>query len=111
MLYNIYAGLGGGFGGYQYQYTAEFSSYQEAEDEAIQCAIEDYESYEGLHGILSYGDIKEEYCEENEISEDNLTDKDYEEIDSMYREEIESWISYLVTTVEEDPDHDRFIGW
>jgi GT2 family glycosyltransferase len=29
----------------------------------------------------------------------------------MYMEEVEGWLSYLATTIEEDPDHDRYYEW
>lgn len=82
--YNLYAGLGGGFGGYQYHCT------------------EDYDAEEAA---------REQYCEENELTEDELTQEDEDEISGMYQEEIEGWLSYLVTTVEEDPNHDRYYKW
>lgn len=71
--YNLYAGLGGGFGGYQYHCTEDYDSREDAEEAARELAIEEYQSYEGMHGILSEGDIREQYCEENELTEDELT--------------------------------------
>lgn len=109
--YNLYAGLGGGFGGYQYHCTEDYDSREDAEKAARELAIEEYQSYEGMHGILSEGDIREQYCEENELTEDELTQEDEDEISGMYQEEIEGWLSYLVTTVEEDPNHDRYYKW
>lgn len=53
--YNIYAGLGGGFGGASYQGTGDFKSLADAENEAYQLAVEEYESYSGCHGLLSWG--------------------------------------------------------
>lgn len=49
-LYNLYAGLSGGFGGYQYHCTEEYNSKDEALEAARQLAIEEYQSYEGCHG-------------------------------------------------------------
>lgn len=105
MLYNIYAGR---FGGCQYQYTEDFQDEQEAMDAAHDAAVEDYQMYEGMGGISSWSDIKEEYCEANGIFENELTEEDNREIDCIYDDEMESWLSFAVTTVEEDPDHDRF---
>jgi hypothetical protein len=51
MKYNIYAGLGGTLGGAQYRGTGEFENFDDAEDYAYRIAVEDYESYEGYHGI------------------------------------------------------------
>lgn len=49
--YNLYAGLGGGFGGYQYHCTEDYDSREDAEETARELAIEEYQSYEGMHGI------------------------------------------------------------
>ena len=57
--YNIYAGLGGSFGGATYQYTSEFEDIDEAIDAAYTEAVEIYDSYEGLHGLLTYGNALE----------------------------------------------------
>ena len=51
--YNIYAGLGGSFGGAAYRGTGDFKSLADAENEAYELAVEEYQSYEGYHGILS----------------------------------------------------------
>ena len=64
MKYNIYAGLGGGFGGSEYILTEEFNTKNEALKYARDEAIEIYKSYEGFHGIRSYNEIVEEYEEE-----------------------------------------------
>lgn len=53
--YNIYAGLGGGFGGKKYQYTGLFESH-----EAWAAACEEYDSYEGANGLGTYADAMEE---------------------------------------------------
>lgn len=109
--YNLYAGLSGDFGGYQYHCTEEYSSKEEAEEAARELAIEEYQSYEGYYGVLSEEQVREEYCEENGISENELSQEDEDEISYIYQEEVEGWLSYLVTTVEEDPNHDRFYKW
>lgn len=93
--YKIYAGLGGGFGGAQYVTTEEFESEEAASRYAYECAIEDYQSYEGLHGLASFGDI----CEN---PEDYGLDEDFcdEDAEQIYQEEIESWIEYWAELVE-----------
>lgn len=58
--YNIYAGLGGGFGGKKYQYTGLFESHEDAEHEAWEAACEEYDSYEGTNGLGTYADAIEE---------------------------------------------------
>lgn len=37
--YNIYSGLGGSFGGANYQYTGLYETEEEAEDDAFQAAL------------------------------------------------------------------------
>lgn len=95
-LYNIYAGLGGGFGGANLECSEYFSSQEEADDYAYACAVEEYESYEGLHGILGWAEVAEENDLDPEIDED--------EIDVIYREEIESWIDYRAVPADKDLD-------
>ena len=63
MKFEIYAGLGGGFGGASYIEIIEVNTREEAEEYARQCAIDDYESYEGSHGILSRDDVFEDLLE------------------------------------------------
>lgn len=105
--YNLYAGLGGGFGGAVYVATEDFNSFEDAEARARELAVEEYESYEGMHGILSPNDIRESYCEDNELSEGDLGDEDDEAIMDMYTEEVEGWIAYKAVLASEDPDFDE----
>lgn len=100
--YNIYAGLSDSFGGVDYQYTASFENQKEADEEAFVVACDIYESYEGLHGILSYYDVEEQYCQEKNIEHENLTKEDYEEIDIIYYNERDNWISYYAIPTEKD---------
>ena len=101
-LYNIYAGLDGSFGGATYQYTSEFEDIDEAIDAAYTKAVEIYDSYEGLHGLLTYGNALEEA--KNQINEEpDLEGLDFEEFaDEIYNEYVESWIDYYVISTEED---------
>ena len=85
--FEIYAGLGGGFGGPEYQITEEFECESDAEEYACQLAQDVYYSYEGLHGILDIEEIME--C--NECSEEDA----YE----IQKYDIDSWIEYYVTEV------------
>lgn len=94
MKYNIYAGLGGGFGGATYKGTGDFSSRESAEEMAYQYAVEEYEMYEGLHGIRSWTDIADEECLDYE--------EDEYKINEMYEDEKESWMEYYVVLTEED---------
>ena len=102
-LFNIYAGLGGSFGGATYRGTGEFKSYADAENEAYQLAVEEYESYSGCHGLLEWGDVAD--ANGLDYTEDSA------EIDELYIEEMESWLDYYAVLASEDEDtleEDRF---
>lgn len=101
--YNIYAGLGGSFGGATYQGTGDFKSLADAEQYAYELAVEEYVAYEGLHGILSWYDV----ADENglDYNEDSI------DIDDLYQEELENWTEYYAVLASEDEDtleEDRF---
>ena len=82
--YEIYAGLGGGFGGAQYIGVLEFESVEEAEEYAYEEACQIYESYDGCHGLMSIEDImEEEECDEEEAGE-------------IWIDQRENWLSYYV---------------
>jgi hypothetical protein len=112
MGYHIYAGLSGGFGGATYSGYYDVEDKAEAESYAREIAIEEYQSYEGYHGILSEyecaqelygeggpGDVPE-WVWESKIAQ--------EEIREMYIEEIESWIEYYVVEGEEEEMPDEY---
>ena len=92
MKFEIFAGLSGGFGGAQSLGVFDFDNEDEALQAARNAAIEEYESYEGCHGILSWEECKEDLIESFGITEDD--------VDMAYLEEIESWIEYYVEEVE-----------
>ena len=101
--FNIYAGLGGSFGGAEYQGTGDFRSLADAEQYAYELAVEEYEFYEGLHGILSWHDV----ADANGL--DYISGSN--EIDELYNQEIEDWIEYYAILASEDEDtleEDRF---
>ena len=81
--WKIYAGLGGGFNSIRYIKTYEGTKDQ-AEKEAYYAAVEEYESYEGLHGLRTVDEIMDE------------EGVDYEEAQQIYNEEMESWLDYSV---------------
>jgi len=81
--WDIFAGLGGGFGGANYMRT-ETCTKNDAETCAYEDACDEYESYAGMHGIRSHSDI---------MDEDGV---DEEEADEIYNEERESWLDYYV---------------
>ena len=88
--FKIFAGLGGGFGGARFVGIEEHESRSEASKNAYEYAVEEYESYGGLHGLRT----REEVMEEDEIEDEDIGDE-------AYREEIEGWIEYYVEEVSE----------
>lgn len=94
MKFKIYAGLSGGFGGATYQMTEDYASMDEALEDAYNLAVEEYQSYEGMHGIMSWEDCREDL-------EESGFDYDDETVDNRYQEELESWLSYYVELEEE----------
>ena len=93
--YNIYAGLGGSFGGANYKFTIEANSLEEAMDIAYQEAVEEYQQYEGLHGLRTWIDCAEELGVD-------IEEEDSEDVDDLYNSEIESWIDYYAILTSED---------
>lgn len=89
MKYLVWAGLGGGFGGPNFQGIFEFNNDTEAEEESRNMAIEEYQSYEGHHGINSFEDIIDNYEDFGITDVDNL-----DEVGEAYNEEVEFWIVY-----------------
>ena len=86
--YEVWAGLGGGFGGANYKGTYEFMDYNEAMEEAREDAVEYYVLYEGTNGLRTV----EEIAEENpELDEDEVLE--------IYNEEMEDRIEYYVVEV------------
>ena len=79
----------------------EFNSQEEADTAAYQMAIEDYESYEGLHGIRSMREIAEEDfgVELDELDYDTAT---YIDIETTYMEERENQISYSAEEISRE---------
>lgn len=94
MRYKIYAGLSGGFGGANYMFTENYNSMDEALKDAYRLAVEEYQSYEGCHGIMDWDDCRKDLI-------DSGFDYDDEAVDNHYQEELESWLSYYVEPEEE----------
>ena len=92
--FKIYAGLDGGFGGANYVGTYEYENIDEALNDAYNIAVEEYQSYEGCHGLLNIHDCIEDMRDSGWIDED-MTDAEIEDMAySHYLEEVESWIAY-----------------
>ena len=84
--YIILAGLGGGFNSCKELRTLYFSKEDVSEEELVELArdyaLEEYSSYEGMHGLRSIDDI----MEEEEV--------DYCEAEEIYQDDVETWIGY-----------------
>ena len=92
MKFAIKAALGGGFGGIEMADAEiqEFPSYQKAVDYAYEKACEEYDQYDGLHGLRSV----EQIMEEDDI-------EDYDEAYQQWEEERESWLDYEAIEIKE----------
>lgn len=80
----------------------EYKTKNDAIDEARVLAIEDYESFEGYHGIPDIGDIMdepEEYGLDADVSEDECWE--------VYYEQRESWLDYWVEEASGPDDKDE----
>ena len=106
--FKIYCGMGGSFGGARYNGTYEYADIDEALLVAYQMAEEEYQSYEGYHGIMSPADVEEDLRDSGFIEDDMTDDEIADMVNSYYREEIESWIDYEVrpATGPDDQDED-----
>ena len=79
----------------------EFVSQQEADKAAYQLAIEDYESFEGLHGIRSMAEIAEEDFD-LDWEELEYHPGDYAAVETVYFDERESQLSYSAEEISEE---------
>ena len=99
--YNIYAGLTS----MEYKGTTECKNADEALDYAYELAVEEYESYAGLHGIPSWEELEQEvrdmYSAEIDAGEYDEDDIEYMTQDA-WNEEVESWIQYQVIPTDKD---------
>lgn len=98
--YNIYAGLGGSFGGAQYYSTILAKDIDEAYKYAYECARSEYETYEGNRGIKSWYDIAFDLGFNPD--EADMTEEEEEEVSEVYNEEVEEWICYRAILTSED---------
>ena len=104
--FKIYAGLSGGFGGAKYQGTYEYNEVGEASYDAYRLAEEEYQSYEGYHGILDYEQCREDLYDSGFIDDDMTDDEIADMIYNHYLGEMESWIDYYVVQASGPDDID-----
>lgn len=95
----IFAGLGGGFGGPIFHGVFEYKDEVEAERDAYLKAEEEYQSYEGAHGVMSWEDCYEDALASGWIDESSTQNEIEDCVDDYYTEQIEGWISYYVREV------------
>ena len=79
----------------------EFANEKVANDYAYQCAIDEYECFEGLHGIRGMSEIAEEDFDLNWEELDYNTG-DYAAVEAAYFDERESQISYSAEEISEE---------
>lgn len=103
--FELFVGLGRGFGGATSVGIHEFDSEKEAEELALQLAIEEYQTYEGRFGLLSYEDVRSECIEEvGGFFEDDV---DFENaVNERYMEEMMTWILYYVYEIFDDEEEE-----
>lgn len=95
--YELFAGLGGGFGGPQSYGIYECADAQEADKMAYDLAVEEYESYGGYHGLDDEEAVRQDLADSyydgdlSQVSDDELRD--------AYVEQIESWIEWYAVPV------------
>lgn len=104
--FNIYAGLGGGFGGAEYCSTILAEDIDEASNYAYECARSEYELYEGNKGIKSWDDVAFDLGFNPDTTD--MTEEEEEEVSETYNEEVEGWICYYAVLTSEDdiPEED-----
>jgi hypothetical protein len=90
--YKIYAGLAGGFGGAKYIETEHFDTYDQAVEYAYDLAVEEYNSYVGLYGLLFWADCYHQAVEEG-------LEKADEYATEFYEEEMSTWLDYYVEEI------------
>lgn len=96
--FKIFAGLNGGA---TEQGIWEFTTKEDAVRYAYDLAIEEYQSYEGSHGILSYDECYEDCLESEWIDPDSMSEAEIELIvERHYLDQIESWTECYVEEVK-----------
>lgn len=100
MKFNIYAGS---CNEATFIDTVEAETADEAYVLAYEAAVEDYRTYEGMHGLRDWGQIAESMVEEGTIP---CIEGYEDDVDIEYSNEIDTWINYWAVGADEDPDWD-----
>ena len=84
----------------------EASSEENAAEIAYELAVEEYMSYEGLHGVRNREEIAEEMFGDPDSGEeydlDTLTNAQLEEVEEAYQQEIEWTIDYWAEEITKE---------
>ena len=97
--FKIFAGLSGGFGGPEYHGTYEYPNRDEAMKDAYDLAFEEYESYGGYHGLMTWDDVYQDLVDSGFI--DTISDNEIEEmVNDAYQEQVEGWLTYNAIPVK-----------
>lgn len=97
--FKIFAGLSGGFGGPNYHGTYEYPNRDEAMKDAYDLAFEEYESYGGYHGLMTWDDVYQDLMDSgfiDTIDENEIT----EMVNDAYQEQVEGWLTYNAIPVK-----------
>lgn len=80
-----------------------FETLEAAENYAYEMAVENYHSYEGLHGVCDINQIAEEDFDVEDLDEVYDNDRSlFNDIEIAYYEEIENTISYYAEELTEE---------
>lgn len=101
MEYLLSYGLGGSFGGANNHQTEELDNLEEALEYAEELARDYYQSYEGMHGLMSWSEVKKQLLEEE--AENDISDED---VECAYAEEVERWIVFDAKPYDENKHSD-----
>ena len=86
--FKIFAGLSGGFGGPNYHGTYEYPNRNEAMKDAYDLAFEEYESYGGYHGLMTWDDVYQDLMDSGFI--DTIDENEIAEISKRYDDKIKT---------------------
>lgn len=100
MRFKIFAGLGGGFGGAEFQYIEEFASLEDAEEAAWSAAADIYDDHAGSNGLRTVSDIVDEDYSGKEFFYYDLVELE-EMAEEQYFEERTSWLDYYAEEVDD----------
>ena len=106
MYYKIYGGIPSGLDSdVPYHGTIKFANENDAFHYAWICAVEEYESYGGMHGYYDRDFI---YDNPEEFGLDSDSDTFDEDVEFAYQNEIESWVDYwaVLATGPDDIDNE-----